>query len=283
MACIVMNCGCTKDKAGIRYDYNVETGAAFSYPDTSFAVISDLHIYNPALGSSGAAFEKTMNSDRKLLLDSIDLLDYATEAIISSGVRFVLIPGDISWGMNFNEALKDFEFIEDLPGNKLISKGNHDYWWDTKSKFEKFCDENGFRTIKMIHNNCEEAGDFIVCASRGWLLENDESRADREKSLYNKKIYDREIGRLKRSLDASKEIQKKKQKIVVAMHYPPFDYRRKPSGFVELMQEYDVKVCVYGHVHSEGIKNAVQGNFCGIEFKLVSSDSMDFIPYRILC
>jgi hypothetical protein len=88
--------GCAKDKASLNYSFNTQTGTVASYPDVSFAVISDIHLYDPSLGSSGAAFENAMNSDRKLLLDGIDLLDYAIETIIASGVKIVFIPGDLT-------------------------------------------------------------------------------------------------------------------------------------------------------------------------------------------
>ena len=242
----------------------------------SIYAISDLHL-SIAVNKKMDVFDKVWENYHTKIKENWEKNIKAED--------FVLIPGDISWGMNFKEALKDFEFINKLPGNKLISKGNHDYWWDTKSKFEKFCKENEFGTIKMIHNNCEKADDFIVCATRGWPPEKDGGEIDdKEQILYNRKIYDRELGRLKRSLEAAEAAQSKEhgeKKIIVAMHYPPFDYKQKSSDFVELMLKYSVKLCVYGHLHSDGINKAVQGNFKGINFKLVSADSMDFTPYKL--
>ena len=126
LVCIILTSGCKKNTVNIKYDYNKETAAASPFPDTSFAVISDIHVYDTSLGSSGSAFQNTMDSDRKLLLNSIDLLDYATKAIISSGARFVLISGDLT---------KDGELINHkLFAGKLkrfgipvyVIPGNHD-------------------------------------------------------------------------------------------------------------------------------------------------------------
>ncbi|MEG1993906.1 MAG: metallophosphoesterase, partial [Oscillospiraceae bacterium] len=124
----------------------------------------------------------------------------------------VVIPGDISWGMSLNDSLKDFEFIHKLNGKKLILKGNHDYWWSTKNKMDKFLLENGLTSIKIIHNNSEFAEGVNICGTRGWIFEKGEA--------FDQKILAREAGRLEASI---KDAQKSHPEapIIVFLHYPP--------------------------------------------------------------
>lgn len=110
----------------------------------------------------------------------------------------VLIPGDISWAMTMDEALADFQFIESLPGTKILSKGNHDFWWNTNKKVEDFFAAHGLTSMKLLRNNGYIVENTLIAGTRGWLLpENPESKAEDEK------IYLREVGRLERSLKDS--------------------------------------------------------------------------------
>lgn len=188
---------------------------------------------------------------------------------------YVLIPGDISWATYLEQAIKDFEFIDNLPGRKIISKGNHDYWWTTMSKLNKFLEENNFKTIEFMHNNSYNIQDFIVCGTRGWKCPGDDGFNQEDK-----KIYERELNRLELSLSKAK-CSTDNEKIIVIMHYPPFNSSQEPSEFVEIMREYNVKKCLYGHLHGNSFNSAVEGNVEGIEFKLVSSDYLNFIPFNI--
>ena len=156
----------------------------------------------------------------------------------------VIIPGDISWGINLNEALSDFKFINDLPGKKIIMRGNHDYYFSTKTKLEKFFKEKKLNTISILHNNAIDIGKYILCGTRGWgNTESDDKKLD-------KKIIEREGIRLRLSLDEGKKLQDKlkeegiEKEILVAMHFPPFI-----SNYQEILKEYNVKKCIYGHLH----------------------------------
>lgn len=186
----------------------------------------------------------------------------------------VIIPGDISWATYINEAVEDFRFIDALPGRKIISKGNHDYWWTTLNKLSCFLKENGFNTISFMHNNSFRIGDVVLCGTRGWDCPGDEGF-----SAEDMKIYKRELQRLEFSLkSAAKEGE---AHIIAALHYPPFNSKKEPSEFVDIMCRYNVKTCIYGHLHGEGLKNALEGDVRGIDFKLVSADYLGFVPLKL--
>ena len=178
----------------------------------------------------------------------------------------VIVNGDNSWATYLEDTYKDFEFINSLKGTKLISKGNHDYWWTTMNKHQKWCDENGFDTIKFLHNNCYMYNDVAICGTRGWqLISRDED---------DLKVHNRELERLKISLDFA--LKENPAKVIVALHYPPDD------DFCRLMEEYGVSMCLFGHLHSAGFKDYKDYSKNGIDYKLVSCDFLGFVPYKIM-
>lgn len=180
----------------------------------------------------------------------------------------VVIAGDISWAMNFNELKADFAFINNLNGEKIIIKGNHDYWWNTVRKTEIFLDENGFSSIKILHNNSYEVCNASVCGSRGWLFDSDCEHDD--------KVLKREINRIKLSLDSAKCDEK-----IVFLHYPPVTTYAKCDEIISLLNDYGIKKCYYGHLHSEAARFAVDDTVGGIAFKLISCDRLSFMPMLI--
>ena len=182
----------------------------------------------------------------------------------------VVIAGDISWGMSLNEALADFRFLNDLPGQKLIFKGNHDYWWTTRRKMDTFLEENGLHTLRIVHNDAVVVGDIPVCGTRGWFY--DEEEPD------NAKILAREAGRLATSIAAAKQTGATP---VVFLHYPPIFDGRECTELLEVLKRENITRCYYGHVHSAGIRVAFQGEWEGIEFRLISGDSLGFCPLHI--
>lgn len=175
---------------------------------------------------------------------------------------YVLLPGDLSWGLTLKESRKDFEFINSLPGKKIISKGNHDYYFSTKSKLYNFFRENNFDTIDILHNNSYVIGDYVVCGTRGW------GKTESGDAVLDKKITAREEIRLRLSLEEGKKTGKK---IIVAMHYPPFY-----SKFCSIMKEYGVVLCIYGHLHGYGAFMIKEGIIDEIEYKMVSCDHTGF-------
>lgn len=182
----------------------------------------------------------------------------------------VIIAGDISWGINFEESYKDFKFINELPGKKIILRGNHDYYFNTKTKVEKFLLENGFSTIKILHNNAFEIENYIICGTRGW----DEVEGKNKEE--NLRIIKREEGRLELSLKEGEKINSEKQ-IIVAMHFPPYGSGR----FEEIMKKYNVKLCIYGHLHGYGHKMVKEGLIDSIDHKMVSCDFTGFKLIKI--
>lgn len=181
----------------------------------------------------------------------------------------VIIPGDISWGLTLEQALPDFQFIQDLPGTKIISKGNHDYWWQTGRKLSNFLEENKFDTIKFLHNNSYEVEDYIICGTRGWIFENGQPQDD--------KVILREAGRLKTSLEYIKSDKEK----IVFLHYPTIYQEQKSNHILNTLKQYNIKRCFYGHLHGKTINYAFNGEYEGVKYKLISADAINFCPYII--
>ena len=180
----------------------------------------------------------------------------------------VLLPGDFSWAMYLKDTNLDFEYLISLPGKKLMLKGNHDYWWTTLASMRKYLQENDFENIDFLYNNSYEYGDYIICGTRGWTnMDNEEDR----------KVLKRERLRLQLSLEDGIKKYGTDKKIIVCMHYPPFNnIHDEEYNFVGLMKKYNVEKCIYGHLHGPSHKEAKEGMIDGIEFKLVSCDYTDF-------
>ena len=183
----------------------------------------------------------------------------------------VIIPGDFSWETYLENTELDFNFLNRLPGKKLLLKGNHDYWWTTLTNMKKFLKEKNFTNIDFLYNNSYEYEDKIICGTRGWSI------ADHEA---DKKLINRELIRLEISLKNGIELYGDQKEIIVFMHYPPITkstiLSNQEADFVNLMKKYNVKRCYYAHLHGVSINDAIEGNIEGIEFKLVSADGLDF-------
>lgn len=179
--------------------------------------------------------------------------------------------GDLSWALGLDNAREDFAWIDQIPGRKIILKGNHDYWWSTASKFYKFCAESGFSDQYILNNNCYDYGPWAICGTRGWFYEEDRS------GQHDAKVFNRELMRLEASLKAAGDRNK-----MVFLHYPPRYRGYECREIIELMQAYGVRRCFYGHLHSDSHKLAIEGLYGGIEYKLVSADYTDFKPFKVL-
>lgn len=183
----------------------------------------------------------------------------------------VVIPGDVSWGMSLEQAKADFAFLQSLPGRKLLLKGNHDYWWCTRRKMDTFLHENGFDTLRFVHNDAAPVDDRVaVCGTRGWFFDAEQD-ADR-------KVLLREAGRLELSIRAAKETGLEP---VVFLHYPPLYGGQRCPEILDVLQREKIRRCYYGHVHSAGIRLAFNGEDAGISYRLVSADALRFTPLSI--
>ena len=225
-------------------------------------VIADLHLsfgQNKPMDIFG---ENWVNHDKKIKEDWIKKVKEND---------LVILPGDFSWETYLENTKLDFEFLNNLPGKKLLLKGNHDYWWSTITNMRKFLKENNFENIDFLYNNSYEYENKIICGTRGWSITDVET---------DKKLINRELIRLEISLkDGISKYGEEKEKIVF-MHYPPITKTKiltnQESEFVELMKKYNVKRCYYGHLHAISIYDAVEGEIDGIQFKLVSADGLNF-------
>ena len=200
-----------------------------------------------------------------------------TENICTEDV--VILCGDHSWGLRLEEAMADLSWIHALPGKKILFKGNHDLWWQSISKLNKLYEDG---TMYFTQNKCYVVEDpetglrTAICGTRGWMCPGVDGFSE-----HDQKIYDREVLRLRFSLEEGRAAGA--DRIIGVLHYPPTNDRHQKSGFTELMTEYGVETCVYGHLHGkESFKHGLQGMFNGVEYKLVSLDYVEGMPQEIL-
>jgi len=200
------------------------------------------------------------------------------EAIISD-TDTVVIPGDSSWALRFEDALIDLKWISDLPGKKVFIKGNHDLWWNSTNKLNAL-----FENMFFLQNRFYEAEGYAICGSRGWICPGDD-----DFTAQDQKIYLRELGRLKLSLEAAakagygKKTEGSLGKILGVIHFPPASDNLKQSGFTELFEEYGVEKVIYGHLHGrDAYGNGLMGIRNNIEYILTSTDYLKCVPYKIL-
>lgn len=190
------------------------------------------------------------------------------EAVVNES-DIVVLPGDISWAMSLEEAYKDLSFLNSLPGKKIIMKGNHDYWWNTKKKMDAFLYEKSLDTVSILHNNAYRFGDFTICGSRGWFFDSKESE---------QKVILREAGRLRMSIESGLKLG---GELIVFLHYPPITLLQRCEEIMSVLKEYQIKRCFYGHLHGGSAYNAFTNNAEGIDFRLVSADFLKFCPALI--
>jgi len=245
---------------------------AISDPHLSFGVPSkSMEIF----GSQWADYTEKFEKQWRLFITDEDL---------------VLIPGDISWGMTLEEALVDLCWIAALPGQKIIIKGNHDYWWDSSSKMSKVMPPS----IHFIHNTVFNWNDVTIGGTRLWDTEEynfnefihfqDNPKAkeityDAQKKENDRKIFQRELQRLDASL---KQLDPKAKTRIAMTHYPPIGADLKPSKASSILEEHNIQICVFGHLHSVKKNSLPFGEIRGIKYYLTSCDYLDFTPIRIL-
>ncbi len=177
----------------------------------------------------------------------------------------VLIPGDISWAMTLEEAMIDLEWIADLPGKKYLIRGNHDYWWGSITRLNSL-----FDSMSFIQNNFFTYREYAICGTRGWNCPNHYKFTN-----HDEKIYLREVSRLEMSLNTAKKSGY--ANIIVMLHYPPTNDKLEPSLFTEVLEKYNVRHVIYGHLHGETSYGAgLKGIYNGINYYLTSCDYAGF-------
>lgn len=236
--------------------------------------IGDLHLSNAKPKPMWVFGENWRDHDKKIA---------ENWHTIAKSDDVLLIAGDISWAMRLEDAQADLDYISHLPGHKIILKGNHDYWWPSKSKLRSLLPSS----IDILQADSLIIDDIAIVGTRGWQCPGDESSADimcedAPKFVYTKedeKIYLREVARLKQAFES---LGKKSYKnLIVALHYPPMNYQHEESGFTKLIDSYKTDVCIYGHLHGESINKAFNGLRQKTTYRLVSADSVNFSPKQI--
>ena len=181
-----------------------------------------------------------------------------------------VICGDFCWAMDLDCALPDFQFLHELPGKKILVKGNHDYWWTTAAKMNAFFSDHGLDSLSLLHNNCVYWEDLALCGTRGWFYEEETG------TEHDAKILRREVGRLETSLAAAGDREK-----IVFLHYPPLYQHYTCPEILETLSRYGVRECYYGHIHGKGAHAAFIGEADGVRFRLISGDFLDFFPWKV--
>jgi len=222
--------------------------------------IGDLHL--------SQSVEKPMDIFGDNWQDHIKKLQHAwQEAILEDD--WVLIAGDISWAMQLNEVLPDLLFLKDLPGRKLLLRGNHDFWWSSRAKVLSVLPQDMF----VLQNDSLRLGDFTICGVRGWSCPGATGFSGSDR-----KIYSRELLRLKLSLETAASDTRK----ILMMHFPPFNERSQNSGFTDLIEHYGVEMVIYAHLHGAAHKAAFEGERNGVRYIFVASDYLKFRPRLII-
>lgn len=227
----------------------------------SLYAIGDLHL---CLGA-----EKPMDIFGGAWVGYMDKLKSGMSQIGPDDTTVLL--GDLSWALSLEEAQKDFAWINEIPGKKIILKGNHDYWWSTASKFYSFCEKNGFSNQFIMHNNHYIYEDWAICGTRGWFFEEERS------TQHDEKVFKRELLRLETSLKSAGDMKK-----LVFLHYPPRYSGYECPQILSLLERYEVRCCYYGHLHGASHKLAVEGLWNNTEFRLVSADRLNFSPFKVI-
>lgn len=237
----------------------------------SLFVMADLH-----LSSDGT---KSMEIFGARWKDYMNKIQRNWNAVITESDT-VIIPGDISWGLKLEDAVEDLLFLDALPGQKLIGKGNHDFWWSTATKMQAMMLENEIKTIRPLYNNAYRLDDCIVCGTRGWFVE--ENQQHTVGSVDYDKIVNREVIRLRLSLDAAVALRKEEVglPILVFLHFPPVWNEFVCREIVDVLHEYGIRDCYFGHIH--GAYHLPRCfTFEDIDFTLTAADALNFSPMPI--
>lgn len=226
----------------------------------SIYAISDLH-----LSLSG---EKPMDIFGDAWRDHAERIAANWDSIVGPDDT-VLLPGDHSWALRFDEARPDLDYIAARPGRKILIRGNHDYWWrrESTTRIQKLLPDD----MTLLHGHALVAENVGITGTRGWRVETEE-----DPDAGDAKVMARELAYLERGL---REISPDVSKRIVMLHYPPFDANLEPNDFADVLHAHGVDTLVYGHIHTGFF---LEGNINGIEYRLVSADHVDMRPVLII-
>lgn len=238
----------------------------------SLFVIADLHL------STAAETDKSMEVFGRRWTQYTERLEKNWRALITDDDT-VVIPGDISWATTPDEALSDFRFLGQLPGKKLLGKGNHDFWWSSVTKMHRFLTENGISDMDFLYNNAHETDEYILCGTRGWFVDPGATGAPAGSDA--EKLVARENIRLRLSLDAGRQLQRISGKeILVFLHFPPVWYDFVCEPLLQTLGDYGIRRCYYGHIHGNYTVPPTL-SYRNIDFCITSADYLEFIPRLI--
>lgn len=238
----------------------------------SLYVMADLH-----LSSDGS---KSMEKFGSRWTDYMNKIKHNWSAVVEEDDT-VIIPGDISWSLKLEEAAEDLLFLDALPGKKLLGKGNHDFWWSTATKMKAFFQKIGANSLDILYNNAYLLEDCVVCGTRGWFIEEEHQVTVGETD--HARISNRELLRLRLSLESAKQLQSadgRNLPILAFLHFPPIWGDFICREMLDLLHEYNVRDCYFGHIHGAYHAPRTQA-FEGIDFVLCAADYLNFTPMPV--
>lgn len=224
----------------------------------SIFAISDLHL--------SFQTKKPMDVFGELWKDHHEKIEVAwREKIQPEDV--ILIPGDLSWAMRLEEAIQDFYFLQALPGLKIIGRGNHDYYWHSHQKMLEFLPQG----IIPIDRKVFDLTPWTLVSTKGWVCPGSSAYT----ASQDEKYYRLEVQRLEMVLKKAKESGRE---IIAMLHFPPMNEKYEDSLFTELLEQYGVRLCIFGHLHGQIFKNNYDFLRAGVRYQLVSADYLHFEP-----
>ncbi len=229
----------------------------------SLFVIGDLHLSFSDPSKTMSVFAGWQDYQEKIGKNWLELIKPEDTVVLA---------GDISWGMSLQQALPDFKFIQELPGEKIILKGNHDYWWTTMKKMEDFLAAEGLDSMRILHNNHYRYGNYGICGTRGWV--------NMPGEVQDEKVLRREVQRLETSIQSA---LKEDLEPIVFMHYPPIFATNFNYDILEILYRYKIKDCYYGHIHGRSAHElCVTNTYDDVNFHLIAGDYLQFVPEKVL-
>lgn len=229
----------------------------------SLFVIGDLHLSFSDPSKTMSVFAGWQDYQEKIGKNWLELIKPEDTVVLA---------GDISWGMSLQQALPDFKFIQELPGEKIILKGNHDYWWTTMKKMEDFLAAEGLDSMRILHNNHYRYGNYGICGTRGWV--------NMPGEVQDEKVLRREVQRLETSIQSALN---EDLEPIVFMHYPPIFATNFNYDILEILYRYKIKDCYYGHIHGRSAHElCVTSTYDDVNFHLIAGDYLQFVPEKVL-